>query len=188
MRSTSTFQMIKLRLREAQLQPSENWRESGRAGPAEGIGSLRAESAFRNLPSRLGPALGDGPRPPWPLPPAHSAWEPGRRLLSPQGRGGAAGWGRGVPPNTPAPLPPLLAEAPPQACRDVGSASGFISRGPASLCFPPPSPLNFFSTFRFQLFCHLLREALPDHPGCRYLSPSISIILSYLCVCVFLSH
>ena len=35
MRSTSTFQMIKLRLREAQLQPSEN------AGEVEGLAPQR---------------------------------------------------------------------------------------------------------------------------------------------------
>lgn len=147
MRSTSTFQVIKLRLREAQLQPSENWREKWKGWPRRGNRVAEGRVRVPQPAPRLGPALGDGPRAPWSLAPAHSAWEPGRRLLSPQGRGGAAGWRRGVPPNPPAPLPPLLAEAPPQACRDGGSASGFISRGPASVCFPPPSPLNFFSTF-----------------------------------------
>lgn len=36
MRSTSTFQVIKLRLREAQLQPSENWREKWKGWPRRG--------------------------------------------------------------------------------------------------------------------------------------------------------
>ena len=105
MRSTSTFQMIKLRLREAQLQPSENWREKWKGWPRRRNRVPEGRVRVPQPALRLGPALGDGPRPPWPLPPAHYAWEPIRRLLSPQGRGGAAGWGRGVLPNPPSPSP-----------------------------------------------------------------------------------
>lgn len=102
MRSTPTFQIITLRLREAQLQPSRNWQGKWKGWPCRGKrvpeGRVRVPQAA--LPA--GPAVGDGPRS---LPPAHSPpragcpGAPPAPPLSPGARwGGRRGAGRSPEP------------------------------------------------------------------------------------------
>ena len=150
MRSTPTFQIITLRLREAQLQPSRNWQDKWKGWPCRGNrvpeGRVRVPQAALPPPApRWGMGLGHlGPSHLPTLRPELDAREPRRRLLSPQGPGGAAGWGRGAPPN------------PPPSPAGGGSAPGlpgqwlrfwFHFPRPGLSPFPSPEPFEFLAPF-----------------------------------------
>lgn len=89
MRSTSTFQMTKLRLREAQLQPSENWREKWKGWPLRG--NRVPEGRVRVPQSALSPRSRVGGRASATLVPPTCPLGPGAGRASPLSPG--PGWG-----------------------------------------------------------------------------------------------